>query len=142
MIILSLDFDASGRPIVDLYASVSRPRAESMAEAGEGSPLPVPVRALVDKGASRSVVQASISEALGLDPVGVQSLHTASTGGMPKELNVYAINLFVAGLAGATLDHDLRVLEIQDLSGLGVEMLLGACLSIPPRLTADLYRCN
>jgi hypothetical protein len=125
MIVLSFDLDASGRPVVELYASVSRPMATAMESAGEMPPRPVVIRALVDTGASRSLVQSSIPRSLELDPVGIDYLNTASTGGTPIACPVYSINLFFAGVPNGTLDSDLRVVEIEDLSGLGVDMLLG-----------------
>jgi hypothetical protein len=88
-------------------------------------PRPVAVRALVDSGAARSIVQASIPGVLGLDPVDAVELHTASTDGTPTEHPVFAISLFFSGFPGGMLDPDLRVVEIGDLGGLGAAMLLG-----------------
>jgi hypothetical protein len=127
MIVLSFDLDRKGRPVVPLFASPISARAVALEAAGESSPQPVEIRALVDTGAGRSFVQASILERLGLDPLGMESIsyHSPTTGATPRTARLYALQLFFAGVSGGLLSADLEVAEIDDLSGLGVDMLLG-----------------
>jgi Aspartyl protease len=125
MIVLSFDADARGRLVFEVYMTASVPRLAAVKAVGETSPAPIAIRALVDTGASRTMVQRSALEKLDLDPVGVEYVHTASTGTTPKEVRAFAVQLFLAGVPGGQFAPDLRVLEADDLSGLGVDMLLG-----------------
>jgi hypothetical protein len=125
MIVLSFDADARGRPVIEVYMTASVPRVAAAEALGESSPPPIAIRALVDTGASRTMVQHSALVRLELDPVGVEYVYTASTGATPKEALAFAVQLFLAGVPGGQFAPDLRVLEADDLSGLGVDMLLG-----------------
>ena len=125
MIVLTFDMDPGGRPILELFATASPHRIAALHAAGETTPRPEAVRALVDTGASRSNLDRSIVARLDLDSVGEATVHTASTGSTPKVVREYNVQLFLPGLAEGLIAEDLRVLEAEDLSGLGVEMLLG-----------------
>ena len=87
MIVLTLDPDYKGRPVLDLFVSASVPRIAALEALGLTPPTPVEVRALIDTGASRSNVQRSMLNRLGLEPVGEEMVHTASTGGTPKKVD-------------------------------------------------------
>ncbi|MBV8381127.1 MAG: aspartyl protease family protein [Planctomycetaceae bacterium] len=100
MIVLSFDADGRGRPVITLFLAAGAPRIAALETLGEAPPAPVEVRALVDTGASRTTVQKSVLDRLGLDPVGADSLYTASTGKTPKEVDAYAVQLFFAGVPG------------------------------------------
>lgn len=126
MIVLTLDADARGRPVIDLFLAPSAPRIAAMEALGLTPTAAVGVRALIDTGASRSNVQRSVLDQLGLEPVGEELVFTASTGRTPKEVYAYTVQIFLAGVPGGRIDADLRVVEAEDFHGLGVEMLLGA----------------
>jgi hypothetical protein len=127
MIVLSFDLDQKGRPVVVLFATPSASRIAALEAAGESSPSPIETRALVDTGAGRTFVQASLLRRLDLDSLGVGHLHyhTLDTEGMPKAARLFALQPFFAGVPGGLLTADLEVAEVEDLSGLGVDMLLG-----------------
>jgi predicted aspartyl protease len=125
MITLTHDVDQKGRPVLTLYVAPSASRIAALHASGEEPPPPVEVRALVDTGATRTVIQRSVLASLGLDPVGVERVHTASTGSEPREVGAFMVQLFIAGLRGGTLAQDLRAVEAENLSGLAVEVLLG-----------------
>ena len=125
MIVPSFDVDGRGRPVITLFLAAGALRIAALEALGEASPAPVEVRAPVDTGASRTTVQKSVLDRLGLDPVGADSLYTASTGKTPKEVDAYAVQPSFAGVPGGRLDPDLRVVEAEDLGGLGVDVLLG-----------------
>jgi len=125
MIVLTLDADHKGRPVIELFLAASAPRIAAMEALGVTPHAPIGVKALIDTGASCSNVQRSVLERLGLEPIGEELVHTASTEGTPKEVAAYAVQLFFAGVSGARFDADLRVVAADDFSGLGVEMLLG-----------------
>ena len=79
----------------------------------------------MDTGATRSIVQRANLEGLDLDQLGSEWLTTVSSGTTPLEARVFAVELFFAGVTGGVLATNLRVLEVEDLSGFGVDMLLG-----------------
>ena len=120
MPILSLQFDHAGRPILELYVGVSAADAEFR----QPCP-PVQVRALVDTGASKTKIVRSVFERLELLPVGHVTVHTASTGRSPLLTDTYAVEISLAGAITGLLATDLEVVAAEDLSGSGVEALLG-----------------
>jgi predicted aspartyl protease len=125
MIVLTADVDAKGRPVLTLFVAASVPRAAVLAAEGASAP-PVEARALIDTGASRTVVERSVLDQLGLDPVDEELIYTASSGATPHVAGVYAVQLFVAGVPQGLIDADLRVAEAENLrAALGVEVLLG-----------------
>jgi hypothetical protein len=80
----------------------------------------------VDTGASKTkVARTVLVDDLKMQPVGKVDEHTASTGKVPVERDLYAVYLGVVGVANGVLAYDLPVSEAQDLSGLGVQALLG-----------------
>ena len=120
MPILSFCLDHAGRPMVELYVGVSAAEAEF-----RPSCLPVPVRALVDTGASKTNVVRWVFDRLGLSPVGQVLAHTASTGPTPLPADVYAVEISLGGEKTGLLATNLDVVAAEDLSGSGVEALLG-----------------
>ena len=120
MPILSLHFDHAGRPTLELYVGVSAAEAEFR------PPYPpVPVRALVDTGASKTNIVRWVFDRLGLSPVSQVPVHTASTGLTPLLADVYAVEISLGGAMTGLLATDLDVVAAEELSGSGVEALLG-----------------
>jgi predicted aspartyl protease len=119
MPILSLHFDHAGRPTLELYVGVSAAEAEFRPPCP-----PVPVRALVDTGASKTNIGQWVFDRLGLSPVSQVSIHTASTGLTPLLADVYAVEISLGG-AMTELATDLDVVAAEELSGSGVDALLG-----------------
>jgi predicted aspartyl protease len=120
MPILSLHFDHAGRPVVEWYVGMSAAEAEF-----QPSCPPVPVRALVDTGASKTNIVRWVFDRLGLSPVGQVLVHTASTGPTPLLADIYAVEISLGGEKTGLLATDLDVVAAEDLSGSGVEALLG-----------------
>jgi len=112
----SLDLQATG-PLIDLLLSVSEPAAKAMAQAGEGVPPPVKVRALIDTGASRSIIQNEIVEGLDLLPVGALRMNTTALTGLP--CYEFLLNGSFHGLSftGVFIGAPLKGQEIQALIG-------------------------
>jgi len=119
MPILSLQFDHAGRPTLELYVGVSAAEAEFRPHCP-----PVPVRALVDTGASKTNIVRWVCDRLGLSPVSQVPVHTASTGLTPLLADVYAVEISLGG-AMTELATDLDVVAAEELSGSGVDALLG-----------------
>jgi predicted aspartyl protease len=120
MPIVSFHLDHAGRPTVELYVGVSAAAAEF-----GPSRLPIPVRALIDTGASKTNIVRWVFDRLGLSPVGQTFIHTASTGLTPSLADVYAVEISLGGEKTGLLATDLDVVAAEDLSGSGVEALLG-----------------
>ena len=125
MKVITSFIDSKGRPVVTLYVSPSEPQIEARQAIGERSPPPVGIVAMVDTGASRSFVQRSVIEQLGVEPVGEDLVYTASSGPEPELLGVYAVQMFFPGMTGGVLDPDLRVIGSDGMVGLGVQALIG-----------------
>jgi hypothetical protein len=85
MPILSFHFDHAGRPMLELYVGVSAAEAEFRLPCP-----PVPIRGLVDTGASKTNIVRWVFDRLGLSPVSQVSVHTASTGLTPLLADVYS----------------------------------------------------
>ena len=111
---------------VELYVGVSAAEAEF-----RPSGPPVPVRALVDIGASKTNIVRWVFDRLGLSPVGQILIHTASTGPTPSLADVYAVEISLGGEKTGLLATDLEVAAAEDLSGSGVERLLGRDILCP-----------
>ena len=120
MPILSLRLDHAGRPTVDLYVGVSTAEAEF-----RPSCPAVLVRALVDTGASKTNIVRWVFDRLGISPVSQVLIHTASTGSTPSLADVYAVEISLGGEKAGLLAADLDVVAAEELSGSGVEALLG-----------------
>lgn len=120
MPILSVPLDHAGRPIVELYVGVSTAEAEF-----RPSCPTVPVRALVDTGASKTNIVRWVFDRLGISPVSQVLIHTASTGPTPSLADAYAVEILLGGEKTGLLATDLDVVAAEDLSGSGVEALLG-----------------
>ncbi len=59
MIVVTLDVDTRGRPIIELFVAASAPRLAALAVFGETPPSPIPVRALLDTDTSRLIIIAN-----------------------------------------------------------------------------------
>jgi hypothetical protein len=68
-------------PVVELQLGVPPALEAVLRQAGQPVPSPIVVAAMIDTGASGTVVRDDIPQRLGLNPVGVIAIHTpASTG--------------------------------------------------------------
>jgi hypothetical protein len=72
-------------PLFQLQIGVPRAVEDAMKAAGDPIPTPVTVQAMIDTGASLTIVRAGICAALGLHPVGVVNIGTASAASVPAE---------------------------------------------------------
>lgn len=110
------DLQATG-PVIDLRLAISSAAAEAMRRGGEKVPAPVDIRALIDTGASRSILKDEIIEKLGLLPVGALRMDTTALTGLP--CYEYLLEGAFHGLtfAGVFIGAPLRNQEIQALIG-------------------------
>jgi predicted aspartyl protease len=89
----SADLEADG-PVVEVSFSLVRTARDAIGRAGEAVPAAVPASALIDTGASGTVVQAGLLSSLGLNPISVVNASTPTTT-VPVPLPVYAVGLLL-----------------------------------------------
>ena len=121
---LTLGLDYVGGPVIEVYVGVPA-AAQAALFAGQSPPRPLKLRALVDTGATLTVVDASALAKLPLDEIGAMSFHSATTGALPVVAKLYAVSLASAETVTGVLADDLAVAAGEDFGGLGVEVLLG-----------------
>jgi hypothetical protein len=78
-------------PVVELQVSVPLSLERVLRSSNQAVPPPVTVQAMIDTGASSSVIRDDIPTALGLNPVGVVSVKTPSSAGL--QYPQYALRL-------------------------------------------------
>lgn len=115
-----------GRPLVKAGVMVSHARRDALTKAGEATPEPQIIIALIDTGASLSAVDPAVLEALGLSPTGKADIETPSTQGTPISSDTY--DVCVAILAGRKGDShfisDTVQVTASKLGG-GIQALIG-----------------
>lgn len=70
-------------PVVDMRVWVGAPVENALKKAGAPIPQPVPVKGMIDTGATGSVIHPSAAKSLGLQPVGLVSISTPSSANVP-----------------------------------------------------------
>jgi aspartyl protease len=120
--------------VVGLYVGVSAPRAEALAKASLPVPQAVQMRALIDTGATGTVIHAPLVKPLGLTPTGTVPVHTPSTAGKALPCLQYDVLLAIFHPKGSLVLGTMPVIAA-DLTGTGTEGLigrdvLGGCLFI------------
>lgn len=66
-------------PVVDMSLSVHQDVEDALRQASQPIPTPIQITALVDTGATASVIQEACVNSLGLQPVGVTYVNTPSS---------------------------------------------------------------
>src|SRR5580700_1224950 len=113
-------------PLIHAFVGVSGPRGVALTKAGQPVPNPVVVKALVDTGASNTVVDPTVMKALGLDPRRIAQTITPSTGAIPHKCYTYDVSLHVPlGTATALFSKLAWEVSCLDLKHQGFEVLLG-----------------
>jgi hypothetical protein len=114
-----------GGPLVDVLMGVSVPRQHALTKAKLPVPAPLIVRALIDTGASCTVVDCSILKALGVVSTGVIPIHTPSTkSGQPHLANQFDVSLIFSHPKLNWQFPAIPVLD-SDLAHQGITALLG-----------------
>ena len=113
-------------PIVDIQVLPTADAVDAMEREGTEPPSPKNVAALIDTGASASVIQESVAEALGLAPIGQAKINTPSCQGHP--CFKYALMLLLPTAdSGSHLSSTCFETEIiaAPLAGQNIQCLLG-----------------
>lgn len=115
-----------GGPIIDVTVGVSHPREMQLRAAREEIPAAVKVRALIDTGASCSLITETIVKKLALPVRGVTPMHTPSTDGTAQEALIYDVSLAIdLGDQQARRYASLFVIGRNSMIQPGVEALIG-----------------
>ncbi len=79
-------------PVIQIQIGVSARREAALRAAGDPVPDPLLISALIDTGASHTVIQQNLAVLLNIQPVGLSAFHTASAPNVlcPR----YAIQLY------------------------------------------------
>lgn len=105
-------------PIIDLTIAMAGAAEQALVRAGEAVPSPIQIGAMVDTGASQTVIQHGIADQLKLQPIGVTTISTPSSTDMPCP--VFAVRL----LLPETVGIDMPVIEAP-LQGQNIQGLIG-----------------
>jgi predicted aspartyl protease len=79
-------------PVVDVRVGVGTSVENALKKAGSPIPPMVSAKGMIDTGATSSVIQPSIVQSLGLQPVGIANISTPSSANVP--CNQYLIRVF------------------------------------------------
>lgn len=104
--------------MVDLEIAVQQAAQQALTNAGSPVPSPVTISALVDTGASGSLIQHGVAQQLGLNPIGVVPVNTPSSQGV--QCPVFAVRfLFPNSIVyeGSVIEAPLQGQNIQGLIG-------------------------
>ena len=74
---------------------MSQPRRAALVAAGQTVPNPVPVRALIDTGASHTCVDPTVLQPLNLTPTGSVGVNTPTTGTVAATRDQYDVMLLI-----------------------------------------------
>ena len=116
MPVLTLPLSQDGAA-VDVLVGISYPKAEAMRLANLAIPTPVPIRALIDPGASATCVVAGCLQSLSLVSTGTTLMQTPSTGAMPVPCSQYDVSITIVHPSVAMTLPALAIVECQPLGG-------------------------
>jgi hypothetical protein len=110
---------------------------KALQDAGQSVPPPVPIRALIDTGASCTCVDAKVLKTLRINPTGKMPIHTPSTSGQyPHEANQFDVFIVIAvgpalqAFASGTIPVIEAELEHQGYKALIGRDILSKCLMV------------
>jgi hypothetical protein len=84
-----------GGPIVNAHIGVSDARRAALVTAQQPIPPLIPIRALIDTGASCTCLDPSVVQRLGIPATGNVAVNTPSTGSTPHSANQYDVALII-----------------------------------------------
>jgi hypothetical protein len=114
-------------PMVQAVVGVSSARADALRAAQQPVPQTIPVRALVDTGASCSCVDPSVLTGLALTPTGAANIVTPTTGATPNVTSAYDVLLAIPAAPGQqpAVFPTISVVAVDLLVPQGFHVLIG-----------------
>ena len=112
-------------PVLNAFVSITAAHHAALTAAGKAVPKPVPVRLLVDTGATCTNVCTSVIPAAGLMQTGLVPVHTPSTAGTAVSMPQYDASLLIPLRDGSW--HTIQAMPIicADFTAQGIQGLLG-----------------
>jgi hypothetical protein len=111
-------------PVIDLVVAVSEDQADLMRAAGRPVTLPMIVPALLDPGASHSLVSTDIADQLGLEVLGVRGIFGVG-GTISVSGNVRIARILFPGIPSVHLANSTFIVAVPNLDHLGARMIVG-----------------
>ena len=111
-------------PILDVQIGPNPMALAAMQQAGSPLPVPITISAMIDTGASNSVVQSGLPRQLGLFPVGSQLINTPSSENVPCMQYILRMMFFPTGGLLMPVHFDSLFTEAP-LRGQNIQCLLG-----------------
>lgn len=117
----------SDGPVLNVLIGVSQAKADALTKANQPVPKAVPIRALVDTGASCTCIDPAVFTALSLTPTGSVAMFTPSTGATPHQADQYDISLLIPPAVPTDFPFVIRTLQVtaSDLKIQGIQALVG-----------------
>lgn len=105
-------------PVFDLQLAVDAGVESALRKSNVQVPTPLTAKALIDTGASATVIQQGMASQLGLNPVGITHIHT------PSSTNVRCFEYSVRLLISSSVTVEATVIEAP-LQGQNIQCLIG-----------------
>jgi predicted aspartyl protease len=105
-------------PVIEIHVGVSARLETVLRAVGDPVPPPIPVAALIDTGASHTIIQQNLAVRLGIRPIGTSSFNTASAS------NVLCPQYAVQLLLPHNVSFEKTVVEMP-LQGQHIQCLIG-----------------
>lgn len=120
---LTLPILADG-PVLDVIIGVSHARRDALNKARQSIPKPVKIRALIDTGASGTVIDSAPLGKLNLQPTGQIPIHTPSTEGVPELKYQFDVSIIFVHPAATLTINEHPIIE-SSLAAQGIQALIG-----------------
>jgi predicted aspartyl protease len=106
-------------PRVQVTIGLTDAASQALTASGGTVPTPVSAQALIDTGASGSVITKHLAEQLGLQPVGTRLVNTAS--GVNVQTTAYAVRLSLS----PEVYFETTATEAEEIRAQGLDVLIG-----------------
>lgn len=111
-------------PILNVQIAPSKAASQAMDKAGVAVPAAMTISAMIDTGATSSVVKTGLAQQLNAQPVGLQHINTPSSQGVPCYEFFLQLILQPTGGLLASVELEARFIEAP-LHGQNIHVLLG-----------------